>query len=107
VVEFSKNWNPRNYGTFGLSATQLKKIRVDLAAMAKSTFAQVLSNGGYAIVTDASDDVLEITPNIVNVRGARQVNSQSVDESRLSERSQHTASKCALPTAATQQRQVR
>jgi hypothetical protein len=67
VVEFSKNWNPRNYGTFGLSATQLKKIRVDLAAMAKSTFAQVLSDGGYAIVTDAADDVLEITPNIVNV----------------------------------------
>jgi Protein of unknown function (DUF3313) len=67
VVEFSKNWNPRNYGTFGLSAAQLKKIRVDLAAMAKSTFAQVLSDGGYAIVTDAGDDVLEITPNIINV----------------------------------------
>jgi Protein of unknown function (DUF3313) len=67
VVEFSKNWNPRNYGTFGLSAAQLKKIRVDLAAMAKSTFAQVLGDGGYVIVTDADDDVLEITPNIVNV----------------------------------------
>ena len=23
VVEFSKNWNPRNYGTYGLSAAQL------------------------------------------------------------------------------------
>jgi hypothetical protein len=67
VVEFSKNWNPRNYGTFGLSAAQLRKIRVDLAAMAKSTFVKALSDGGYEIVADAADGVLEITPNIVNV----------------------------------------
>jgi len=67
VVEFSKNWNPRNYGTFGLSAAQLKKIRVDLAAMAKSVFAKSLSDGGYEIVAEAGDGVLEITPNLVNV----------------------------------------
>jgi hypothetical protein len=67
AVEFSKNWNPRNYGNFGLSATQLKKIRVDLATEAKSVFAKVLGDGGYVIVTDVDDDVLEITPNIVNV----------------------------------------
>ncbi len=67
AVEFSKNWNPRNYGTFGLSAAQLTKIRVDLAAMAKSVFAKVLSDGGYEIVTDAGDGVLTITPNIVDV----------------------------------------
>lgn len=67
AVEFSKNWNPRNYGTFGLSAAQLKKIRTDLAAMAKSTFAQVLGDGGYVIVTDADDGALAITPNIVDV----------------------------------------
>ncbi len=67
AVEFSKNWNPRNYGTFGLSAAQLTKIRVDLAAMAKSVFAKALSDGGYEIVTEAADGVLVITPNIVNV----------------------------------------
>jgi Protein of unknown function (DUF3313) len=67
TVEFSKNWNPRNYGTFGLSAAQVTKIRVDLAAMAKSVFAKALSDGGYEIVTDAGDGVLAITPNIVNV----------------------------------------
>jgi hypothetical protein len=67
VVEFSKNWNPRNYGTFGLSAAQLTKIRVDLAAMAKSVFAKTLSDGGYEIVTDAGDGVLYITPSIVNL----------------------------------------
>ena len=67
TVEFSKNWNPRNYGTFGLSAAQLKRIRTDLAAMAKSTFTQVLSGGGYEVVTEAADGVMLITPNIVNV----------------------------------------
>jgi hypothetical protein len=67
AVEFSKNWNPRNYGTFGLSATQLTKIRVDLADMAKTVFAKALADGGYEIVTQAGDGVLVITPNIVNV----------------------------------------
>ena len=67
VVEFSKNWNPRNYGTYGLSAAQLKKIRVDLADLAKSTFAKVLGDGGYEFVTQAGEDVLEITPHIVNL----------------------------------------
>jgi hypothetical protein len=67
MVEFSKNWNPRNYGTYGLSATQLKKIRVDLADLAKSTFAKVLSEGGYEVVSEPGDGVLEITPHIANL----------------------------------------
>ena len=67
VVEFSKNWNPRNYGTYGLSAAQLKKIRVDLADLAKATFVKVLGAGGYEVVTEAGDGVLEIIPSIVNL----------------------------------------
>jgi uncharacterized protein DUF3313 len=67
AIEFSKNWNPRNYGNFGLSAAQVTKIRVDLAAMAKSVFAKALTDGGYEIVTEVGDGVLAITPNIVNV----------------------------------------
>ncbi len=66
-VEFSKSWNPRNYGTTGISAAQLAKIREDLAAMAKSVFAKTLSDGGYEIVTEAGDGVLAITPNIVDL----------------------------------------
>ena len=50
AVEFSKNWNPRNYGSYGLSAAQLKKIRSDLADLAKSTFAKVLGDGGYRVL---------------------------------------------------------
>jgi hypothetical protein len=67
VVEFSKNWNPRNYGTYGLSAAQLTKIRVDLAGLAKSVFAKSLGDGGYEVVTEAGDGVLVVTPNIVDV----------------------------------------
>jgi hypothetical protein len=67
AVEFSKNWNPRNYGTFGLSAAHLTKIRAELAAMAKNVFAKILGAGGYEIVTDAGDGVLGITPNIIDV----------------------------------------
>jgi Protein of unknown function (DUF3313) len=67
VIEFSKNWNPGNYGTFGISAAQLTKIRVELANIAKSVFAKTLSESGYEIVTDAGDGVLAITPDIVDV----------------------------------------
>jgi hypothetical protein len=67
AVEFSKNWNPRHYGTFGLSAAQLTKIRAELAAMAKTVFTKTLIDGGYEIVTDAGDGVLTITPNIIDV----------------------------------------
>lgn len=67
VVEFSKNWKPGNYSRFGLSAQQLKTIRIDLAALAKTTFAKMLGEGGYEIVTAAADDVLEITPNIAEL----------------------------------------
>jgi hypothetical protein len=67
VVEFSKSWNPRNYGTFGLSAAQLNKIRVDMAALAKSIFIKVLREGGYDVVTESGAGVLYITPNIVDL----------------------------------------
>jgi Protein of unknown function (DUF3313) len=67
LIEFSKNWKPGNYGRFGLSAQQLKRIRVDFAALAKDTFTKVLGEGGYEIVTSAADDVLEITPNIAEL----------------------------------------
>jgi Protein of unknown function (DUF3313) len=67
AVEFSKNWNPRNYGTYGLSAAQLKKIRSDLAELAKSTFAKVLGDGGYQLVSEPGDGVLDVVPNIINL----------------------------------------
>jgi hypothetical protein len=67
VVEFSKNWNPRNYGTFGVSAAQVKQIRIDVAELAKSIFTKILRDGGYHIIDHAAAGALEITPNIVNL----------------------------------------
>jgi hypothetical protein len=67
VVEFSKNWNPRNYGRFGVSADQVKKIRSGVGELAKSIFAETLRDGGYEVVTEASAGTLDITPNIVNL----------------------------------------
>ena len=67
VVEFSKNWNPRNYGRFGVPASQVKEIRTDMAALAKGVFTQVFQDGGYEVVTTAAPGVLEITPNIVDL----------------------------------------
>jgi hypothetical protein len=66
-VEFSKSWNPRNYGKSGLSSSQVTKIRTDMADLAKSVFTKVLGDGGYPVVTEASDGVLHVTPNIVNL----------------------------------------
>ena len=66
-VEFSKSWNPRDYGSFGLSASQLNKIRSDVAALSKSTFASVLTKGGYQVVTEAGADVLDVVPNVINL----------------------------------------
>jgi hypothetical protein len=66
-VEFSKNWNPRNYGKFGISAAQLKKIRIDLSIMAKDVFTKTLSDGGYEVVAAAGDGVLAVMPNVVNL----------------------------------------
>jgi Protein of unknown function (DUF3313) len=67
VVEFSKNWNPRNYGTFGVSAAQVKQIRSDIAELSKSIFTKILRDGGYEVITHATPGALEITPNIVNL----------------------------------------
>ena len=65
MVEFSKNWKPRDYGN--LSADKVKKMRVDVANLAKSVFTKVLSDGGYKIATAAADGVLAVTPNIVDL----------------------------------------
>jgi hypothetical protein len=67
VVEFSKNWNPRNYGTFGVSAAQVKQIRTDVAELAKSIFTKILRDGGYQVISHDAAGTLEIIPNIVNL----------------------------------------
>ena len=66
-VAFSKNWNPRDYGTFGLSASEVDKIRHDLGAAARETFLKVLGEGGYPEASVVDADVLRVTAAIVNL----------------------------------------
>ena len=66
-VEFSKSWRPRDHGTYGLSASDLARIRSDVSALTKTTFAKVLRDGGYEVVTELGDGVLDVVPNIINL----------------------------------------
>ena len=66
-VAFSKNWNPRDYGTFGLKASEVDKIRHELGAAAHDTFVKVLGEGGYPEAPAVDADVLRITAAIVNL----------------------------------------
>ena len=67
TVAFSKSWNPRNYGTFGLSVEDVNKMRTGLASLADSVFAQVLTDGGYPVVTMPDAGVLQVVPAIVDL----------------------------------------
>jgi hypothetical protein len=66
-VAFDKNWDPRDYGRWGLKADQVQKIRTDLAALANDIFAKVLTEGGYPSVAQADTGVLRITAYIVDL----------------------------------------
>jgi hypothetical protein len=67
TVAFSKSWNPRNYGTFGLSVDDVNKMRTGLASLADSVFAKVLTDGGYPVVTTPDAGVLQVVPAIVDL----------------------------------------
>ncbi len=66
-VSFSKSWNPRDYGSFGLRGSDVDRIRRDLANLTLQVFSKVLGEGGYTVVQEAGEGVLEIEPNIVNL----------------------------------------
>jgi hypothetical protein len=66
-VSFSKSWNPRDYGSFGLKSSDVDRIRRELAQIAYDTFTKVLGEGGYAIAQAPAEGVLQVRPNIVNL----------------------------------------
>jgi hypothetical protein len=67
TVTFSKNWRPRDYGTFGLKHADVERIRSSYAKIADETFARVLSKGGHDIATAPGRNVLEIQLEIVDL----------------------------------------
>jgi hypothetical protein len=66
-VSFSKSWNPRDYGVFGLKSADVERIRRELSQLAYDTFAKVLGEGGYTLAKAPGEGVLQVRPNIVNL----------------------------------------
>lgn len=66
-VAFSKSWNPRDYGTFGLKASEVERIRTELGKLARDTFAKTLRDGGYPESPAAGEGVLRVTAYIVDL----------------------------------------
>lgn len=75
-VSFSRTWDPRDYGSFGLSPADVNEIRGRLATLAHEVFARVLAEGGYAVVDAPAAGVLEVRPDIVDLY----VNAPDVNE---------------------------
>jgi len=67
TVAFNKNWNPRDYGSFGLKSDEVARIRSELSKIAGETFARVLSKGGYTIATAPGENVLDVQAEIVDL----------------------------------------
>ena len=66
-VAFSKSWNPRDYGTFGLKTSEVAKIRTDLGTLARDIFVKALQDGGYPEAPAADVGVLRVTAHIVDL----------------------------------------
>lgn len=67
TVSFSRSWDPRDYGAFGLSAADVERMRRELAILAQETFARVLGEGGFEVVQEPGEGVLLVEPDIVNL----------------------------------------
>jgi hypothetical protein len=66
-VAFSKSWDPRDYGTYGLKASEVEKIRTELGTLAHDTFVKKLQEGGYPEASAADEGVLRVTAYIVDL----------------------------------------
>jgi hypothetical protein len=66
-VAFSKSWNPRYYGAFGLKSDEVEHLRTELSKIASSTFTRVLAKGGYSIASAPGENVLEVQADIVDL----------------------------------------
>ncbi len=67
-VRFSSSWDPRQFGTFGLSAKDIERIRVSLAELTQHTFAETLTTLGVKPAGDAGDEkTLELHIKIVDL----------------------------------------
>jgi hypothetical protein len=69
AVEFAKNWKPESGGTvlYDMNPPDREKIRTELAELFAETFRKELEKGGYPLVNEPAQDVVEIQAAIVNL----------------------------------------
>jgi hypothetical protein len=69
-VAFKKNWR-RDQNMTGsrirVTASDMEKIKSELAALFKDVFTETLVEGGYELAAERADDVLIIKPAIINL----------------------------------------
>ena len=68
-VSFHQDWNPNRtrHGTSRLTAADFDNIKTSLANTFATAATSELARGGYAVVTEPGEDVLDVTPLIVNL----------------------------------------
>ena len=68
-VHFAKNWDPNRGRTGGerLTAEDFGKIKAALAEAFAAECTKELAKGGYDIVTTSGEDVLDVTPVVVDL----------------------------------------
>ena len=70
TVAFRKNWqrDQNRMQSFKVRADDMERIKSELSELFGEVFSEELStDGGYVIVTDSGDDVLRVTPHIVDL----------------------------------------
>lgn len=68
-VQFAKNWDPSKSGStlYQMNPPDREKIKRELADLFAEVFRKELEEGGYPVVTEPAEDVLEIQAAIVNL----------------------------------------
>jgi hypothetical protein len=68
-VQFAKNWDPSSGGSalYRMNEPDREKIKAELAGVFAEVFKKELEKGGYPLVAQAGEDVLEIQAAIVNL----------------------------------------
>lgn len=67
-VAFSRDWDPRRFGRFGLSARRIEEIRGELGELARQSFTRRLQAAGYVVPTVPSADTLQLRLRIFDVQ---------------------------------------
>lgn len=68
-VAFKKNWrrDQNSGGRLKVTVSDMEDIKAELAEMFREVFTATLEEGGYKLVTERGEDVLIITPAIINL----------------------------------------